>query len=55
MGCCFRLLCLSDDLLSGCRGDPEVLDVGEDGLPFGCGHARDFSVEGSEAEDNECR
>ena len=55
LGCCFRLFCLSDDLFGGCRGDAEVLDMVEGDLPFTCGHARDFSVEGLEAEGNECR
>ena len=55
MGCCFRLFGLSDDFFGGCRGDLEVLDVVENGLSFGCGHARDFSVERLEAEGDECR
>ena len=51
----FHLLCLGDDVVCNYHGDPEVLDVVEGGLPFMSRHVRDFSVEGLEAEGNECR
>ena len=55
VSCSFRLLCFGDDVVCSYRGNPEVLDVVEDGLPFMRRHVREFSVEGLEAEGNECR